>query len=306
MSREQRYATWGDVGFPGCVVASVYYSASRDSAGSGRTRRRGDTPGGVSPRASVSAEQGPVPATGLFVLLGCDPPPFPSRSPHVLWSCPGERPPGGTSSLPVISLPLRSAGFPRRGPCLAHGPPRRRASPRPRRAGHRGRGSQAGVVTLVFGAGWPTGSARRPAPARRVRRNRGLLIALLASVRSPGALPTDFALYGLTSSFIDLGANTVGVRPRTRLRPFGDDETGTAGFSFGALLGALLSTVVMRAGVGFRAAYVLLAVVLIGAALAVSYASLPPRMPCRSRSSMSRCRVCGACRVLPGPSPVVT
>ena len=133
----------------------------------------------------------------------------------------------------------------------------------------------AGVVTLVFGGRMADRFGRRPVLLAGFG-GTAVSIALLASVRSPGALPTDFALYGLTSSFIDLGANTVGSDHE---RAYGRSVMTRlhAGFSFGALLGALLSTVVMRAGVGFRAAYVLLAVVLIGAALAVSYASLPPR-----------------------------
>ena len=138
-----------------------------------------------------------------------------------------------------------------------------------------GAAAAAGVVTLVFGGRLADRFGRRPVLLAGFG-GTAISIVLLAFARSPGVLPTDFAVYGLTSSFIDLGANTVGSdHERAYDRPVMMNLH--AGFSLGALLGALLSTAALRAGVGFRAVYVLLAMVLAGAALAAAHASLPPR-----------------------------
>lgn len=137
-----------------------------------------------------------------------------------------------------------------------------------------GAAAAAGVVTLVAGGRLADRFGRRPILLTGLL-GTALSFALLAAVRSTTPLVLDFVLYGLTSSFIDLGANTVGAdferaydrRVMTALH---------AGFSLGALLGALSATLALVAGADYRTVYLLLALVLTAAALPAATASLPP------------------------------
>lgn len=133
----------------------------------------------------------------------------------------------------------------------------------------------AGIVTLFGGGHLADRFGRRPVLITGFG-GTAAAFALLAQVRSMTALVPVFVLYGLTVSFIDLGANTVGSDYE---RAHGRQVmTGLhAGFSLGALLGALTSALLLWAGAGFRTVYVLLAVVLALSALVVALSSLPPR-----------------------------
>ncbi|MCM2579580.1 MFS transporter [Streptomyces meridianus] len=133
----------------------------------------------------------------------------------------------------------------------------------------------AGIVTLFGGGRLADRFGRRPVLLAGFGGTAAAFVSL-AQVRSTPMLILVFVLYGLTVSFIDLGANTVGSDyERTHGR---QAMTGLhAGFSLGALLGALASSLLLWAGAGFRTVYVLLAVVLALTALITAVASLPTR-----------------------------
>jgi MFS family permease len=137
-----------------------------------------------------------------------------------------------------------------------------------------GAAAAAGIVTLCAGGRLADRFGRRPVLLTGFL-GTALAFTVLAAARSVPGLVVGFVLYGLTSSFIDLGANTVGAdferaydrRVMTSLH---------AGFSLGALLGALSTTLLLAAGGGYRTAYLLLALVLATAALPAATASFPP------------------------------
>jgi len=134
--------------------------------------------------------------------------------------------------------------------------------------------ASAGLLTLVWGGRLADRFGRRPVLLTGFA-GTATAFTLLTQVHTLATLIPVFALYGLTISFVDLGANAVGS----------DHERATgrqvmtglhAGFSLGALIGAALSASLLWAGVGFRAVYLLLAAVLAVAGLIVSRAAMPP------------------------------
>jgi MFS family permease len=102
-----------------------------------------------------------------------------------------------------------------------------------------------------------------------------LAFALLSQVRAVPALVLVLLGYGLCVSFIDLSANALGADHE---RAYGVPVmTGLhAGFSLGALLGALAAALLLWSGNGFRTVYLGLAAVLALSALAATIAPLPP------------------------------
>ena len=132
----------------------------------------------------------------------------------------------------------------------------------------------AGIVTLFGGGHLADRFGRRPVLLTGLA-GTAAAFALLARVDSTATLVPVFILYGLMIGFVDLGANTVGSDyERAHDRRV---MTGLhAGFSLGALLGALTSALLLWAGAGFRTVYVLLAVVLALSASVVAASPLPP------------------------------
>lgn len=106
----------------------------------------------------------------------------------------------------------------------------------------------------------------------------GLAFAGLAAARNFPEVLVAVAVYGLAVSFVDLGANTVGSDFESAY----DTQALTglqAGFSLGALLGALSSALVLAGGVDYRLVYVALGAVCVSAALVCGRATLPVRRP---------------------------
>lgn len=109
----------------------------------------------------------------------------------------------------------------------------------------------------------------------------GLSFAGLAGAHDLLGVVVAVAVYGLSISFVDLGANAVGsdfesaheIEAMTGLQ---------AGFSLGAVIGALGSGVLLAAGVEYRVVYLGLAVVFLAAAVAVIRVGLPVRNDARS------------------------
>lgn len=134
--------------------------------------------------------------------------------------------------------------------------------------------ASAGILTLVWGGRLADRFGRRPALLIGFA-GTATAFTLLTRVHTLGALVPVFALYGLTISFVDLGANAVGSDYE---RASGHQVmTGLhAGFSLGALAGAAVSASLLWAGVGFRVVYLLLAVVVAAAGLTVAWAPMPP------------------------------
>ncbi len=138
-------------------------------------------------------------------------------------------------------------------------------------------GAAGGILSLFAGG----------VIADRLGRRTVLLIGLIATGASFSllGLSVTFAevvcvvlLYGLSSSFIDLGSNAVGsdyeaahdVQALTGLQ---------AGFSLGAASGALLSALLLAAGTDYRFVYFGLSAVFAIAAVVVAVAEFPPRAP---------------------------
>ena len=102
----------------------------------------------------------------------------------------------------------------------------------------------------------------------------GTAFVLLALAGSFATLVPAVLLYGLSISFVDLGANTVGsayeqtyaVTAMTGLH---------AWFSAGALTGAIGSAAALGAGVSYRGVYLALAAVMAAGLLATLFAAIP-------------------------------
>lgn len=104
----------------------------------------------------------------------------------------------------------------------------------------------------------------------------GLSFAGLALARNLPEVVAAVVLYGLTISFVDLGANAVGSDFESAHRI--EAMTGLqAGFSLGAVLGALATAVLLAIGVDHRAVYLGLAAVFVLAAITVTRVGLPER-----------------------------
>lgn len=131
----------------------------------------------------------------------------------------------------------------------------------------------AGVVTLFAGGRMADRLGRRPV---LVAGYGGTAAGFLLLTRADdlAGLFAGMLVYGLFSSFIDLGANTVGADVEA--------ESGRhlmtslhAGFSGGAAVGALATALALTAGVDYRAVYVALAVVLAAAGVVVALVAFP-------------------------------
>lgn len=131
----------------------------------------------------------------------------------------------------------------------------------------------AGVVTLFAGGRLADRLGRRPVLVAGYGGTAAGFLLLAVAHDLPG-LFAGMLVYGLFSSFIDLGANTVGADVEA--------ESGRhlmtslhAGFSGGAAVGALATALALTAGVDYRAVYMALAVVLAGAGVVVAVAAFP-------------------------------
>jgi MFS family permease len=131
----------------------------------------------------------------------------------------------------------------------------------------------AGLVTLFAGGTLADRVGRRPVLVIGFA-GTGTAFVLLAMAGRFGTLIPAVLLYGLSVSFVDLGANTVGsayeqayaVTAMTGLH---------AWFSAGALTGAIGSAAALGAGVSYRAVYLALAAVLAGGLLTALLAAIP-------------------------------
>ena len=133
----------------------------------------------------------------------------------------------------------------------------------------------AGIVTLLVG-GYVADRLGRRVVLSAGFAGTAASFAWQARVHSLSGLMGSFVLYGLCCSFIDLGANAIGsdyerchgARAMTGLH---------AGFSLGAVLGALATGAALWCGAGFRTVYLGLAAVLAAAAISSAVVPLPPR-----------------------------
>jgi MFS family permease len=134
-----------------------------------------------------------------------------------------------------------------------------------------------GIVTLFLGGRIADRSGRRAVLLLGFGVT-GLAFAGLAAARSFPEVLVAVVTYGLAISFVDLGANAVGsdfesaydTRALTGLQ---------AGFSLGAVLGALFCALVLAAGVDYRLVYLALGTLFAFTAVVCSQASLPRRRP---------------------------
>ena len=131
----------------------------------------------------------------------------------------------------------------------------------------------AGLVTLFAGGALADRVGRRPVLVIGFA-GTGTAFVLLALAGSVATLIPAVLLYGLSISFVDLGANTVGsayeqayaVTAMTGLH---------AWFSAGALTGAIGSAAALAAGVSYRGVYLALAVVMAAGLAATLFAAIP-------------------------------
>ena len=133
--------------------------------------------------------------------------------------------------------------------------------------------ASAGLVTLFAGGALADRAGRRPVLVIGFA-GTGTAFVLMALAGRLATLIPAMLLYGLSVSFIDLGANTVGsayeqaytVTAMTGLH---------AWFSGGALAGAIGSAAALRAGVGYRGVYLALAAVLAAGLVTALLAAIP-------------------------------
>jgi MFS family permease len=131
----------------------------------------------------------------------------------------------------------------------------------------------SGVITLFAGGALADRVGRRPVLVIGFA-GTATAFALLALAGSFAALLPGVMLYGLSVSFVDLGANTVGsayeqAHATTAM-------TGLhAWFSAGALTGAIGSATALYAGLSYRGVYLAPAAVMAGGLVAALFAALP-------------------------------
>jgi MFS family permease len=144
----------------------------------------------------------------------------------------------------------------------------------------------AGLVTLFAGGALADRVGRRPVLVIGFA-GTGTAFVLLALAGSVATLIPAVLLYGLSISFVDLGANTVGsayeqaytVTAMTGLH---------AWFSAGALTGAIGSAAALAAGLSYRGVYLALAVVMAAGLAATLLAAIPaPPVPARPAGTSS-------------------
>ena len=136
-------------------------------------------------------------------------------------------------------------------------------------------GAAGGIVTLLLGGRIADRVGRKPLLLVGFL-GTGLAFALLAAVHDLGQTVLVVLLYGLAVSFVDLGANLVGTDYERAHHAVA--LTGLqAGFSAGAVIGALGATVALAGGVDFRIVYLGMAALFVLAAALVAVAALPPR-----------------------------
>ena len=131
----------------------------------------------------------------------------------------------------------------------------------------------AGLVTLFAGGTLADRVGRRPVLVIGFA-GTGTAFALMALAGRLATLIPAVLLYGLSVSFVDLGANTVGSAYEQAY-----DVTAMTGlhawFSAGALAGAFGSAVALSAGVSYRAVYLGLAAVMAAGLLTALLAAIP-------------------------------
>ena len=130
-----------------------------------------------------------------------------------------------------------------------------------------------GLVTLFAGGTLADRVGRRPVLVIGFA-GTGTAFVLMALAGSFATLIPAVLLYGLSVSFVDLGANTVGSAYEQAYKVTA--MTGLhAWFSGGALAGAIGSAAALRAGVGYRGVYLALAVVMAAGLVTALLAAIP-------------------------------
>ena len=133
--------------------------------------------------------------------------------------------------------------------------------------------ASAGLVTLFAGGALADRAGRRPVLVIGFA-GTGTAFVLMALAGRFATLLPGMLLYGLSVSFIDLGANTVGSAYEQAYKVTA--MTGLhAWFSGGALAGAIGSAAALRAGVGYRGVYLALAAVLAAGLVTALLAAIP-------------------------------
>ena len=133
--------------------------------------------------------------------------------------------------------------------------------------------ASAGLVTLFAGGALADRACRRPVLVIGFA-GTGTAFVLMALAGRFATLIPGMLLYGLSVSFIDLGANTVGSAYEQAYKVTA--MTGLhAWFSGGALAGAIGSAAALRAGVGYRGVYLALAAVLAAGLVTALLAAIP-------------------------------
>jgi MFS family permease len=136
-------------------------------------------------------------------------------------------------------------------------------------------GAAGGILTLLLGGRIADRVGRRTVLLIGLLGS-GAAFALLAAAHDLATAVAVVLLYGLSVSFVDLGANLVG----TDYEHAHDAVALTglqAGFSAGAVVGALGAAVALASGTDYRAVYLGMAAVFALAALVAASAPLPPR-----------------------------
>ncbi len=133
--------------------------------------------------------------------------------------------------------------------------------------------ASAGLVTLFAGGALADRAGRRPVLVIGFA-GTGTAFLLMALAGRFATLIPAMLLYGLSVSFIDLGANTVGSAYEQAYKVTA--MTGLhAWFSGGALAGAIGTAAALRAGVGYRGVYLALAAVLAAGLVTALLAAIP-------------------------------